>query len=359
MPALIPLPLGDGPKLQPFSYNLLSNDVEFLEILGHNGIHGVIVKTRIRSRLCAIKFFTETENSEPEQSASWYPKIPREKATEFESHFIPFYQECCAFGRLKQVNCEHLAVKVYGYVSLKVDQALERKMRNALLKLPRLSTARPPTAKSLLITSSEIKGIAKDWVEPAKYWRETDIPSHRIDSILTASHFPRMLEDLHEIHRCGIVIRDMSISQYVNGVLVDFSMAWTMPHPFGPSGWNLEPTWTFQSLAAWDLYCFQTRVLEVWKNFLRDALGTMQRECRLQAYRHPAQYMLRAQPSRQRPFLPITNHEEIELDMIDLPRHDPGAFNLDVVRKQNKRKRAGGERVGLVQKKRNVTKKAS
>ncbi|EEU45639.1 uncharacterized protein NECHADRAFT_93838 [Fusarium vanettenii 77-13-4] len=319
MPALIPLPLGDGPKLQPFSYNLLSDDVEFLEFLGHHGVHGIIVKTRIRGRIYAIKFFTETEMSEPEYSASDYPTIPREKAAEFESHFTPFYQECRAYGRLKEVNCEYLAVKVYGYVSLKVDQALERKMRNALLKLYR---------------------IVKDWVEPARYWRETDIPSHRIDSILSVSHFPRMLEDLHEIHRCGIVIRDMSISQYVNGVLVDFSMAWTMPHPFGPGGLGLEPTWKFQSLAAWDLYCFQTKVIDVWNNYLRYVLGTMQRECRLQAYRHPAPYMLRPQPSRQRPFLPITNDEWIDLDMIDLPRHDPGAFNVDVVRKQNKRKRA-------------------
>ncbi|KAJ4260889.1 hypothetical protein NW757_001277 [Fusarium falciforme] len=362
MANLKPLPEGDGPTLEPFNHDLLADDVEFLEFLGHHGIHGAIVKTRIRGHLYAIKFFTETELAEPEYDAEDYETIPMEKQHEFESHFIPFYQECRAFGRLKEVNREHLAVKVYGYVSLKVDQALELKMRNALWKLPRHVKIFPRTARSILITSSEIKGIVKDWVEPAKYEGESDIPSHRIDNILSVSHFPRMLEELHEIHRCGIVIRDMSISQYVNGILVDFSMAWAMPHPFGPGG-GLEPAWTFQSLVAWDLFCFQTKVIDLWNNFLRDALGTSQRECRLQAYPHPAQCKLRPQPFRQRPFLPIINQDDEALDMIELPRYDPGAFNAEeaakMVREQNKRKRDGGERVGQAQKKRKVTKKYS
>ncbi|UPL01269.1 hypothetical protein LCI18_012203 [Fusarium solani-melongenae] len=363
MSNLKPLPEGDGPKLEPFNHDLLADDVEFLEFLGHYGIHGAIVKTRIRGHLYAIKFFTETELAEPEYIAEDYETIPVEKHHEFESHFIPFYQECRAFGRLKEVNREHLAVKVYGYVSLKVDQALELKMRNALRKIRCDPKLFPMTARSILITSSEIKGIVKDWVEPAKFEGESDIPSHRIDSILSVSHFPRMLEELHEIHRCGIVIRDMSITQYVNGILVDFSMAWTMPHPFGPGG-GFEPAWTFQSLAAWDLFCFQTTVIDLWNNVLRGALGTSQRECRLQAYPHPAQYKtFRPQPFRQRPFLPIINQDDEVLDMIELPRYDPGDFNAEeaakMVREQNKRKRDSGECVGPAKKKRRFAKKYS
>jgi hypothetical protein len=56
MANLKPLPEGDGPKLEPFNHDLLADDVEFLEFLGHHGIHGAIVKTRIRGHLYAIKF---------------------------------------------------------------------------------------------------------------------------------------------------------------------------------------------------------------------------------------------------------------------------------------------------------------
>ncbi|RTE82170.1 hypothetical protein BHE90_003312 [Fusarium euwallaceae] len=360
MSTLRPLPEGDGPKLEPFTCNLLADDVEFIEILGHNGIHGVIIKTRIGDHLYAIKFFPETVESKPEYYARNFPKVPIHKRAEFESHFTPFNQECRAFGRLKEVNHEHLAVKVHGYVLLKVDQALEVKMRNALLKMPREPKTPPKTAASLLITSSGVvKGIVKDWVEPAKYREESDIPPHKIDNILCVSHFPRMLEELHQIHRCGIVIRDLSISQYVNGILVDFSMAWTMPHPIGPGG-GLKPTWTFQSLAAWDLYCFQKKVIDLWNIYLNNTLDIGHGECRLRVYRHPNEYSLRPSPSRQRPFLPIINHEEEDedkvLDMVELPRYDPGAFNDEVATElilENKRKR-DEERVGRARKKRKV-----
>lgn len=63
MPTLPPLPRGDGPKLQPFDHDLLADDVEFLEILEHCGIHGVIIKTRIRDHLYAIKFVSTSCHS--------------------------------------------------------------------------------------------------------------------------------------------------------------------------------------------------------------------------------------------------------------------------------------------------------
>ncbi|KAM0432228.1 hypothetical protein ACHAPT_004766 [Fusarium lateritium] len=348
MSSLKPLPEGNGPKLEPFGHDLLADDVEFLKILENVGIHGVVVKTRIRGRVYAIKFFTDTDQSTPEYFAEEYPLVVSvDEADEFESHFIPFDQECRAFGRLKEVDREHLAVKVYGYVSVKVDEAFEAKMHYALSKSP----TGPKKAAAVFLTGSfEIKGIVKDWVEPATYEGYTALVPYAIDSLISYPHFRRMLEGLHEIHRCGIVVRDMSISQYVNGVLVDFSMAWTMPHPFGP-GRGMEPSWTFQSLAAWDLVCFQTKVIDWW-NELRHHLPAKQRKCPLQA--HPDSEGL----ARQGPFLPIINHEDLVLDMVQLPRYDPGAFNAEeadkMIREKKKRSRVSGGRAAQVQKKRRV-----
>ncbi|ENH69710.1 hypothetical protein FOC1_g10012068, partial [Fusarium oxysporum f. sp. cubense race 1] len=74
--------------------------------------------------------------------------------------------------------------------------------------------------------------------------------------VVQVSHFPRKLKGLHELHKHGIVVLDLSDRQYVNGTLIDLSMASTVPHPFGPGpvplglGKCWQPRWTFQSLAA-------------------------------------------------------------------------------------------------------------
>ncbi|EWZ81339.1 hypothetical protein BFJ63_vAg132 [Fusarium oxysporum f. sp. narcissi] len=61
-----------------------------------------------------------------------------------------------------------------------------------------------------------------------------------------------MLRNLRQLHKCGIVVRDLKSQQYYEGQLCDLSHAWTIPHVFGPEG-GIRPSWTFASMAAWDL----------------------------------------------------------------------------------------------------------
>ncbi len=44
-------------------------------------------------------------------------------------------------------------------------------------------------------------------------------------------HVDEMCRDLEGLHRLGILVRDITISNYLDGKLIDFSRAWTMPHP--------------------------------------------------------------------------------------------------------------------------------
>jgi len=55
----------------------------------------------------------------------------------------------------------------------------------------------------------------------------------------------------------------LTASRYVDGTIVDLSLAWTIPHIFGPEA-GLRPAWTFMSMAAYDLWSFQTYIIDVW-----------------------------------------------------------------------------------------------
>ncbi len=41
-----------------------------------------------------------------------------------------------------------------------------------------------------------------------------------------------MWNDLEDLHRLGILVRDITTYNYIGGKLIDFSRAWTAPHPF-------------------------------------------------------------------------------------------------------------------------------
>jgi serine/threonine protein kinase len=47
----------------------------------------------------------------------------------------------------------------------------------------------------------------------------------------SAGHVSHMCNDLEELHKLGILVRDIKIDNYLGGKLVDFSQAWTTPNP--------------------------------------------------------------------------------------------------------------------------------
>lgn len=61
-----------------------------------------------------------------------------------------------------------------------------------------------------------LRAIVKDYVESSEPW--------------VASQVPQMYADLEQLHKLGILVRDIHPGNYLNGKLVDFSMAWTMYH---------------------------------------------------------------------------------------------------------------------------------
>ncbi len=47
----------------------------------------------------------------------------------------------------------------------------------------------------------------------------------------TGSMVRPMIRNLKKIHRLGITVRDIKEDAYLDGILVDMSKAWTVPHP--------------------------------------------------------------------------------------------------------------------------------
>ncbi|KAI8677856.1 hypothetical protein NCS55_00503800 [Fusarium keratoplasticum] len=190
-------------------------------------------------------------------------------------------------------------------------------------------------------------GIVKDWVDKLDM---DDWPSNEgqneYDWFCMGPSLSRMLNNLHGLHESGIVVRDLSLSQYIRGILVDLSFAWTIPHPYGPrQGW--KPQWTFQSMAAADLHLFQHYIIEQWRGLARhfhasfpadERVRSVAKSCSLRAYDSQVEARhLRPRVGRQRPFLPIVHYQERGLEMIQQPLNDPGDYDPSRIRKKRKR----------------------
>ncbi|KIL93297.1 pectate lyase c [Fusarium avenaceum] len=284
---------------------------------------------RMKGRLYAIKFHPQflSDNFEPNYDNVYDGKNrPYSFCHPFDWHFSPFDNEARAFGRLQEMGCQHLAVKAHGYTCLTVAD-IDNKLQSSDSDLRMSQFEDGPYSDAI-----HLHGIVKDWVEMAEHPDENK--RERWDWISQEPKFPRMLEDLHELHRIGIVLRDVSARQYVNGILVDLSLAATVPHPYGPkdpnafgTGGAYSPRWTFQSLAAFDLLAFQTHIIESWNSASASVTPPhiAPKVCTLRAY-PPKEHYEYQKNMQMGPHLPLLNHYNTSLLMIQGPRHDPLDF---------------------------------
>jgi hypothetical protein len=71
-----------------------------------------------------------------------------------------------------------------------------------------------------------------------RYEEHRHLPVRAIVKDFVASHnpftpaqIPDMWKDLEDLHKLGILVRDIGVGNYMGGKLIDFSRAWVMPHP--------------------------------------------------------------------------------------------------------------------------------
>jgi hypothetical protein len=288
---------------------------------------------------------------EPPYNEEWEPLqptdgLPQSAIDSLLLDSTSFYNECRVFGRLKELGREDLAIKVYGYVRLdmkddKVRQPFVDHCKKNL-KQPMDAAAVEELEKVYIRNMTHnwtgdepAFGIVKEWIPgPEKVLSEKALSQRRIKQL------PRLLRNLHDLHKSGIIVQDLKTEQYLDGHLADFSHAWTIPHTYGPEG-GLRPRWMFASMAAWDLKCFQ-RIINKEKQMI-EGFKLAVRMPNIAAWRDKEVLgRLRSRDQTYGPFLPFLAYDiwGTKLRTHD-PPYDPGLFDWRAAQKKSSKESAG------------------
>ena len=140
---------------------------------------------------------------------------------DYIDYLDPFNCECRAYGRLKQEEREDLAIRAHGYILLSKDQ--ERRVTESITgdfvdweKHPEPLDCDGLFSRWEAHRHERLRAIVKDYDTSSTVW----VPSQ----------VPQIYNDLEELHKLGILVRDLHPGNYLGGKLIDFSMAWTMYH---------------------------------------------------------------------------------------------------------------------------------
>ena len=155
------------------------------------------------------------------------------------SHRDPFYNECRAYGRLKEANLDgKVAVRCHGYTTLPttIESELEKRFDVVDWDLDDDNDAEPMKKREVF------RAIVKDLVTE-------DVPlTHRV--------VKKMKKDLLLIREQGIYPIDIKARNYKRGLLVDFSTAMTEPHYL----FEIKPDWHVRSFKNEDLFSFDSMI---------------------------------------------------------------------------------------------------
>ncbi|KAK2692435.1 hypothetical protein QWA68_008447 [Fusarium oxysporum] len=356
MPPSKPLPDCDGPKLECFLDDITTGDFKILGFLGA-GCHSQVWKAEIYGEVYAIKIFSDLGAKEPSFIMSAFDKAPESEddpeplvandelsqstIDSLRLHATSFYNECRVFGRLKELDREHLAIKAYGYLKFDLDDARVQQYFLPFMQAEQATLARQgktsPTTADMICSrfqhydlKTPLMAIVKEWIPLRRH--------QTMPHVLTQKQMrslPRLLRNLHELHKSGIVVRDLKMQQYLDGKLADFSFAWTIPHIFGPES-GLRPRWSFESMAAWDLKCFQD-MLNCFDRKAEEMVPRMRKHNQVAWRKDDVYEHLRPRPQMYGPFLPLLIYDSDVKLMRYRPPFDPAKFNWRTVQKSTKK----------------------
>ncbi|KFH43037.1 hypothetical protein ACRE_062450 [Hapsidospora chrysogenum ATCC 11550] len=224
------LPRYQGPKLAPFPFKDPVNPA--LTISGYlgGGLHSHVFEAELDGKKYALKLFKFFDPWATPFKAQL--KLGLITLEEVASVCDPFNCECRAYGRLKEVGREDLAIECHGYICLSPEQGAELADRGYDDWCRRDRHVRKP-----------IMGIVKELLDPRR--------PH-----FTPKHYDRMRKDVTDRNALGIVVLDIRAENYIDGRLVDLSKAYVSPHPALDWDSTIVPRDMVQEFCTRDQLCF-------------------------------------------------------------------------------------------------------
>jgi hypothetical protein len=178
-------------------------------------------------------------------------------------YFDPFNNECRAYGRLSGESRQDVAVRAHGYLFLIPEQ-------EAFIAKNASSPRTHSDSDSEFEWTSEDDAQAQnnDGLNGPGRWHRFDVhrgvPVRAIvkdfataPEAFTPDEVGDMWRDLEDLHKLGILVCDIRVSNCLGGKLIDFSRAWTVTHP------SLEYISPYE-LGARPCYGVILRVCRIW-----------------------------------------------------------------------------------------------
>ncbi|KAI0096623.1 kinetochore Sim4 complex subunit FTA2-domain-containing protein [Nemania sp. FL0031] len=246
----LPVPPCEGPKLEAFES--FDGRIEFIRLLSgdpddpdNGALHSYVFEASIGKQRYALKIF-KFYYAEEERYGITHPLRRNLSNKTLAFHSDPFFAECRAYGKINQyyeaarngnrrrrrqrgnklklldANIKPIAVPCYGYITLgdEYDRLLCNKFD--------VDWDRSEQEESGEIPNRPLRALVKQLVS----------------SGVSVANPRRMLGNLKQLRKLGIFQRDVYARNYMDGLLVDFSVAWTDPHwcmkAMGPYRLGLE-----------------------------------------------------------------------------------------------------------------------
>ncbi|KAI1075140.1 kinetochore Sim4 complex subunit FTA2-domain-containing protein [Whalleya microplaca] len=207
-----------GPKLNPFNAGSEPLKIEFIEHLG-KGDHAHVWKVSINEKIYALKIFTFFHNYDPPDRY----KLEL-TADETDAYLHPFGCECRAYARIRDVGADALVARCYGYLLLDQEQQASLRQADAFDWEKDWGYEEAEDAgKPLRALVKEFVALPDPPADGVGRW-ETEVA-------VSPRSAPRLISTVRTLHRSGILVRDISLANVIEARILEFSMAWTMPHP--------------------------------------------------------------------------------------------------------------------------------
>ncbi|KAI1264491.1 kinetochore Sim4 complex subunit FTA2-domain-containing protein [Xylariaceae sp. FL1019] len=213
-----------GPKTYPFEPSGKNVEIDFIKELGQ-GLHGVVWKVKIKDKIYALKIFNWFRSL----SCGGHASLGADVLTDDEQddYFQPFQNECRAYGRLKEFDCEELAYKCFGYIILQKEHFDFIKANYDNFETYEAQKTWSYLPDEEWYQEEPLRALVKEFVD-IPYLE----PLEELARTMNPGIARKAVKNLKLIHQLGICQLDINRSNYQHGKFLDFSCTMTAPHPW-------------------------------------------------------------------------------------------------------------------------------